>query len=133
MEEGLLHSKTQRRRLRIRDHWDSMNMVCEQFLYLYILLKVAVPIYDARNDDRFLFTNANMDQLRELPLYTGTNNQPCDLPRDTLAMVGYAINTFTYNGSLHPGAVAVSFNVLFVIALGDVDRPLLEEISEKMA
>ena len=70
-----------------------------------------------------------MDGLRDLPLYA---NGAEDLPPETLAVVEYALNTFTYNGSSHPGALAISFNILFVIALGEVDRPLLECISVDM-
>jgi hypothetical protein len=76
-----------------------------------------------------MFADTNMDQLRNLPLYA---NGAEDLPPETLAVVGYALNTFTYNGSAHPGALAVSFNILFVIALGEVDRPLVEHISADM-
>jgi hypothetical protein len=70
-----------------------------------------------------------MDQLHELPLYA---NGAEDIPPETLAVVGYAVNTFAYNGSMNPGATAISFNLLFAIALGDINRPLVERISECM-
>ena len=71
----------------------------------------------------------NMDHLRKLPLYADGAE---DLPPEMLTVVGYTLNTFIYNRSANPGATAVSFNILFVIALGEINRPLLEQISNRM-
>ena len=84
----------------------------------------SVPIYDARNKPDFMFTLANMQQLTQLPLYKGGAS---DLPPDSLATVGYAVNE--YMGNQGPMA---SFNVLFVILVGDIDRDFLDRLSVAM-
>jgi hypothetical protein len=57
-----------------------------------------------------------------------------DLPPETLATVAYAVNSYKYNSAnrTHAGKMAVLLNVLFVVALGDVDRQLIEEISDRL-
>jgi hypothetical protein len=87
-----------------------------------------VPIYNAAGQHNFLFRSEDMDNLHSLPLHEG------DLPSDSIATVGYAISTYPYQGSNQAlaGLTALSFNVLFVVALGDVDRDTLEEIDNKV-
>ena len=97
-----------------------------------------VPIYDARGQDAFGFTAEDIAQYRRLPLYTdSTTNEAVDLPADTLATVSYAVNCYKYNGAncanrANAGKMAISFNILCVIALGDIDQQLMAEISDRM-
>ncbi|KAK2460212.1 hypothetical protein APHAL10511_007771 [Amanita phalloides] len=91
----------------------------------------AVPIYDARGKRDWMFTPANFAQLTQLPLYKGGASDP---PPDTLVTVGYAVNEYTSNANTaYQGSPVASLNVLFVIVIGDLDRPLLDDLSTRMA
>lgn len=82
-----------------------------------------------------MFNTEDMAQYRRLPIYRdATTEMAVDLPSETLATIGYAVNTYKYNGSnrAHVGKTAISLNVLFVVALGDVDCQLMEEISDRL-
>jgi hypothetical protein len=115
----------------------SMNKV-----YIFVSLAMLiipyispVPIYDARGQDAFVFALQEIEQYRRLPMYNDPiTNTAIELPANTLATVGYAVSAYKYNGSNHAnvGKTAVSLNILFVIALGDIDRQLMEEISDRM-
>ena len=69
--------------------------------------------------------------LNRLPLY---KDRKADLPPETLATVGYTISSYAYHAS-NPswqGYTVLSLNILFVIALGDINRGKLNVISESM-
>jgi hypothetical protein len=85
-----------------------------------------VHIYDAWKCD-WMFTPLNMRQLAQLPLYKGGLE---DLPPNSLATIGFAVNE--YASSQLQGTSMSSFNVLFVILIGDVDCPLLDELAVAM-
>lgn len=98
-------------------------------------MPLLVPIYDARGQDDFVFTTQTIEQYRRLPTYNNPiSNIAADLPPETLATVSYAVNAYKYNGSnrAHAGKTAILLNILFVIALADVDRQLMEEISDRL-
>ncbi|KAF8315568.1 hypothetical protein F5887DRAFT_1084526 [Amanita rubescens] len=91
----------------------------------------AVPIYDARGKSDWTFTAANIAQLAQLPLYKGGASDP---PPDSLVTVGYAVGEYTFTiSTANYGSPVASHNVLFVIVIGDLDRPLLDDLSERLA
>lgn len=74
-----------------------------------------------------MFTAKNMERITQLPLYKGRKS---DLPANSLVTVGYAVNEYVYTAKTqHKGLPVASFNILFVICIGDVDRTMLDEIS----
>lgn len=79
-----------------------------------------MPIYDVRGSRNWMFTPLNMWELGQLPLYHGGL---ADLPPNSLATVGFAVNE--YASSQMQGTAVASFNVLFIILIGDVDCTLL--------
>jgi hypothetical protein len=91
-----------------------------------------VPIYDIRQNSNFAFTADDLANLRHLPLYEQGRS---DLPPETLATVGYTVACYPYraNNPSWQGYTVITLNVLFVIALGTVDRGKLAFLSEKMS
>lgn len=78
-----------------------------------------MPIYDGRGLDtnnEFNFTADHFDDIRSLPLYEGGK---MDVRDYSVVSVGYAVNTYGYNGNDAPkGSLALSLNILFVVLLG---------------
>ncbi|KAF8337238.1 hypothetical protein F5887DRAFT_1078363 [Amanita rubescens] len=90
-----------------------------------------VPIYDVRGNSEFAFTADDLANLSRLPLYEQGRS---DLPPETLATVGYTVGCYLYragNSAWH-GYTVISLNVLFVLALGNLNRGKLEFLSEQM-
>ncbi|KAF8326446.1 hypothetical protein F5887DRAFT_925345 [Amanita rubescens] len=90
-----------------------------------------VPIYDIRRNNNFAFTSDDLVNLHQLPLYEqGTS----DLPPETLATIGYTVSSYPYRAANHSwqGYTVISLNILFVIALGHVNRAKLTILSDKM-
>lgn len=56
------------------------------------------------------------------------------MPPETLATIGYAVSSYPYRAANHSlqGYTVISLNILFVIALGHVNRAKLTVLSDKM-
>jgi hypothetical protein len=69
-------------------------------------------------DPTFLFTEADMSRIVSLPLY---GDGGYGLPADSVATVAFSAGTYLKNGS-----TTMSFNVQFVVFLGQVNRHKME-------
>jgi hypothetical protein len=77
------------------------------------LLFVSVPIYDAREHD--FDPNRDLDDLSSLPLWKDGVE---DVPRQSLAVVGYTMHTYKRgNGQLN-----LSMNIQWLVVLGTCDN-----------
>ena len=87
-----------------------------------------VPIYDATGDSDFLFTDADMERIQSLPLY---GDGAIDLPPNSVASVGFSAGTYVRKND-DSGRQAMSFNIQFVILLGQVNRHKMESMISAM-
>jgi hypothetical protein len=71
-----------------------------------------VPIYDARGQD--FDPNKDLNDLSRLPLW---KNGVEDVPRQSLAVVGYTIHTYKRSGK----ELNLSTNVQWLVVLGTCD------------
>lgn len=69
-------------------------------------------------DATFLFSDADMSRIASLPLY---GNGGYELPADSVATVAFSAGTYRKKD-----AIAMSFNVQFVILLGHVNHSKME-------
>ncbi|KAM6502315.1 hypothetical protein JOM56_002292 [Amanita muscaria] len=83
-----------------------------------LLLEQDVPIYDARGNESFDFSDYNLKHIEDLPHFKEGRE---DLsPEKYIATVGFAVSVFPYKGKeLHyAGLAQVAFYVLFVVVIG---------------
>ena len=87
-----------------------------------------VPIYDLRQNVDFAFRADDLINLTRLPLCER------DLPPETLATVGYTVNSYPYRAAnaSWQGYTVITLNILFVLALGHIDHAKLIALNEKM-
>jgi hypothetical protein len=110
---------------------DGTNLICFNFCITYAYCLYAVPIYDVRKNSNFAFTADDLANLSRLPLYEQGRS---DLPPETLATVGYTVGCYLYRAAnpAWQGYTVISLNILFVLALGSVNRGKLAFLSEQM-
>ena len=92
-----------------------------------------VHIYDATKEQEFEFNESTIGRIQSLPLYAGGDT---DLPSNSVAMVAFSANTYTYKGQnadfVQQGLSAISFNVQFVVYLGQINCSKMDDMLAAM-
>jgi hypothetical protein len=127
--EAKVHLKTmfhkqRKQRLRtphILSPWLSMTPVFDMsFLHKSISdsLHLTVPVYDARKNSNFSFRFADLQNVRNLPLFKKGTADPSGA--DYIATVAYTVGTFKYGAtnSRIMNQLSISMHVMFVVVLG---------------
>lgn len=84
-------------------------------MFIFCLLQGLVPIYDASG---FKFSGAELDKIKELPLYRNGN---MEVRQFAVACVGWSGGTYTMGAGAAEGLPTLSAKILFVLVLGFVD------------
>jgi hypothetical protein len=84
-------------------------------------LQLKVPLYDAREDKSFAFSDDDFSRLRDLPFFKGARDPE---PERYVASVGFTVNSFPYNGNQagYHGLPQVMLNIMFAIILGKLNN-----------
>ena len=84
------------------------------------IVTFAVPIYDARKENRFSFRLKDLRDISKLPRFRNGLDDPA--AEKYVAAVGYTVATYAYGGSQSrmSGLPAVALNIMFAIILGRV-------------